>query len=341
MNNVIINCFLCNTPFEKFKGEYDRQIRNGKNKFFCSQRCVQEHIKNVTRELGKATRLENESHYYQSPKKCPQCNSIVSYDYKENKFCSQKCGATYTQKDGGHCHWSDEDKKRISLQVKEYHKNNPITEEGRKKLSSSLLEFYRKHPKLELVDECRGKYPHIHKVRVYRIRDKKIVKKKCKICDKEFDIRTCDISKRKYCSFECFKIDIKNGYLKGKSGGYRERGGRGKMGWYKGYFCHSTWELAWVIYNLEHNVLFVRNKQGFEYKLDGKKHKFYPDFIVNGEYVEIKGWDNGTVSAKLSQFPHKITVLKSMEMRPYLDYAKQKYGNVIENLYEKKNLTLR
>jgi len=31
---------------------------------------------------------------------------------------------------------------------------------------------------------------------------------------------------------------------------------RGKAGFYKGYHCMSSWELAYVIYNLEHNVSF-------------------------------------------------------------------------------------
>ena len=43
-------------------------------------------------------------------------------------------------------------------------------------------------------------------------------------------------------------------------GGKRHGSGRGKKGWYKGYWCDSSWELALVIYNLEHNIKFERNK---------------------------------------------------------------------------------
>ena len=54
-----------------------------------------------------------------------------------------------------------------------------------------------------------------------------------------------------------------------KSGGYRRNGGKGIRGWYKGYWCDSSWELAYVIYNLEHNIHFIRNTKGFNYKFEG------------------------------------------------------------------------
>ncbi|MEI7942893.1 MAG: hypothetical protein WCH76_06985 [Candidatus Riflemargulisbacteria bacterium] len=46
----------------------------------------------------------------------------------------------------------------------------------------------------------------------------------------------------------------------GKSGGYRRKSGRGKHGWYKGIWCDSSWELAWVMYHLDHGIPFERNK---------------------------------------------------------------------------------
>ena len=44
--------------------------------------------------------------------------------------------------------------------------------------------------------------------------------------------------------------------IKHAPGGKRHGSGRGKKGWYKGYYCDSTWELAWVIYQLDHGVKF-------------------------------------------------------------------------------------
>jgi len=49
--------------------------------------------------------------------------------------------------------------------------------------------------------------------------------------------------------------------------------------------------LAYVIYNLEHNILFERNKNGYSYVIGNKIRKYYPDFILSdGSFVEIKGY---------------------------------------------------
>lgn len=73
------------------------------------------------------------------------------------------------------------------------------------------------------------------------------------------------------------------------SGGIRKGSSRGKSGWYKGYWCDSSWELAFVVYNLENDIIFQRNKMGFDYVFDNKNRKYYPDFLYSdGRYVEIK-----------------------------------------------------
>ena len=121
-----------------------------------------------------------------------------------------------------------------------------------------------------------------------------------------------------------------------KLGGYRKGSGRGKSGWYKGYFCDSSWELAFVIYNLEHNIKFERNKKQFTYIFENKSHKYTPDWIINNEYVEIKGYWNIQWQAKLDQFPkeEKLLVLTKTEMQPYIDYVVKKYGKDYIKLYE-------
>ena len=47
--------------------------------------------------------------------------------------------------------------------------------------------------------------------------------------------------------------------------------------------------LAWVIYNLDHDIQFKRNFKAFEYLYENKIHKYYPDFIIDDVYYEIKG----------------------------------------------------
>lgn len=124
--------------------------------------------------------------------------------------------------------------------------------------------------------------------------------------------------------------------IKGKAGGYRKNSGIGKKGWYKGYWCDSSYELAFVIYNLEHGIKFARNTKRFEYEFENKKYYYIPDFIMNdGTYVEIKNFITDRVLAKHEQFPHKLIVIcGKKEISSYLDYVITKYGRNFIELYE-------
>lgn len=121
-----------------------------------------------------------------------------------------------------------------------------------------------------------------------------------------------------------------------KVGGYRKGSGTGKSGWYKGYYCDSSWELAFVIYNLEHNIKFERNKKMFPYTYNGEEHNYLPDWLVDGKYVEIKGHDSEQWQAKIEQFPKDLTleVLYRDNMQKYLGYVRDKYGNNFIELYD-------
>lgn len=114
--------------------------------------------------------------------------------------------------------------------------------------------------------------------------------------------------------------------------------GKGKRGYYKGYYCQSSWELAYVIYQIEHNVNFKRNTEGFSYKLDGVQRSYFPDFYLVDDdvYVEIKGYYDNKTQEKEKQFPQnkKLRILKQKEMKPILEYVINKYGKNFVYLYE-------
>ena len=232
-----------------------------------------------------------------SPKICPNCQKIITN--KRSTYCSSHCFATYTQKDGGHHKWSEEGKKKLSEWAK---KNNTI----------KFISIRGQKPKVELI------------------------KKNCLNCNIEFTtLPNIHDANKKYCSKQCYINHAKSGAYKGRSGGYRIGAGRGKHGWYKGYYCDSSWELAWVIYQLDHNILFKRNTKKFPYIFEGQSYSYIPDFILsNGEYVEIKGWPNKKTESKLSQFPHKLTILWKPDMENIIDYVKQTYGRDFIKLYE-------
>jgi len=154
------------------------------------------------------------------------------------------------------------------------------------------------------------------------------------------------ISESKKVDVECLycKESIKNASQKRKyhkecwtkiSGGIRKGSSRGKSGWYKGYWCDSSYELAYVIYNIDHNIVFERNLEGFEYEFKDKIRKFYPDFISEGSYVEIKNFRSEETDAKISQFPHQINIFyKEHVLEIFIPYVVLKYGKDFIKLYE-------
>lgn len=124
-----------------------------------------------------------------------------------------------------------------------------------------------------------------------------------------------------------------------KLGGYHKNGGKGKRGWYKGFWCDSSWELAWVIYNLDHGIHFIRNTKGFPYVFEGSTHYYHPDFLLDdGTYVEIKGWYDAKTLTKHESFResgHLLIVLDKNNIGEILSYVEEKYGKDFIRLYEK------
>jgi hypothetical protein len=146
------------------------------------------------------------------------------------------------------------------------------------------------------------------------------------------------ISKCEYC-----KNDIKHRKSQPKkyhkecwlkaSGGYRKGAGIGKSGWYNGIWCDSSYELAWVIYQLEHNMPFERNKKRYEYRWDGKTLNYIPDFIQNENIIEIKGFANSQTTVKLNTIPN-LKILFRKDLNIEFEYVEKKYGKDFIKLYE-------
>lgn len=119
------------------------------------------------------------------------------------------------------------------------------------------------------------------------------------------------------------------------AGGKRHGSGRGKKGWYKGIFCDSSWELAYVIYCIDHKIPIKRCEEKRIYEWDGNKHIYIPDFVINNDtIIEIKGYNTKQWQIKQQQ-NLDVVVLYKKEMKPYLDYVINKYGTNYIDLYEK------
>lgn len=117
-------------------------------------------------------------------------------------------------------------------------------------------------------------------------------------------------------------------------GGYRPGSGIGKSGWYKGYWCDSTWELAFIIWCLDKNKSIARNKEKFNYCFKGINHYYIPDFIVDGQLIEIKGRrkSDELIDAKINSTNNRVKLFLADDMKPILEYVK--HLQPIEKLYE-------
>jgi len=144
---------------------------------------------------------------------------------------------------------------------------------------------------------------------------------KCLYCG--LDIKHRKSTPKKYHS-EC--------WLK-SSGGVRKGAGVGKSGWYKGYWCDSSYELAWVIYQIEHNLPFERNTKKYSYFWDGKTRDYIPDFIQNDEIIEIKGYVNEQTKIKLNTLTN-LRILFRKDLEKEFQYVISKYGKNFISLYE-------
>lgn len=150
---------------------------------------------------------------------------------------------------------------------------------------------------------------------------------KCVVCDNDTNGR------RKTCSTECLTIVKQQNTPPKTPGGYRRGSGRGKHGWFKGYYLDSTYELAYLIYCLDHNIDIVRNTKYYEYVSEGKTKKYYPDFLVEGDLVEIKGYYVKDLDDKLSSVDRPIKVLFPEDLVDIFNYVSKKTGYKVKDLH--------
>lgn len=216
--------------------------------------------------------------YNKFPKFCLWCKEKISYEKRQNNFCSRSCGG--------------------------YHLSpgRQISQDTRDRISKTVKLRWKE-----------GVWDSL----------KSTENKKCELCNKQFNSHPS--SKRRYCSRTCSNKDLSKN-LKGKSGGARLGSGRSKSGWYKGIYCGSTYELAWVVYNIDNDIPFERNVEGFPYIFKGESHIYYPDFkLPDGTFVEIKGFQRENDSFKWDAFPNELLIVNKDKCKKYISYVKEKY----------------
>lgn len=107
-------------------------------------------------------------------------------------------------------------------------------------------------------------------------------------------------------------------------------GRKGFRGYYNGMYFHSSWELAYFVYETEVNQksIFRNHKIKFEYSYNGNIHCYIPDFVdALGRLIEIKGrlYSDKDVE-KYNQTKDKAQYLFREDIQEHLRYCINKYG---------------
>lgn len=86
----------------------------------------------------------------------------------------------------------------------------------------------------------------------------------------------------------------------------------------------------------ENNINIIRNNRYFIYEYKNIKRKYYPDFIIDDVYIEIKGYKQPETDFKTYNFPFELKIISKNDIQPIIEYMKNKYGkNFCEYFYEK------
>ncbi len=115
-----------------------------------------------------------------------------------------------------------------------------------------------------------------------------------------------------------------------------------------GYFFNnihfdSSWELAYYIWLSDNKIDFEYHPKSIIYfdEYDGKKHRYYPDFKVNGKLQEIKGnqffdennnlidfyGDKHICFAKMKCLrENNVEILREENLKEIFEYINSKYG---------------
>lgn len=112
--------------------------------------------------------------------------------------------------------------------------------------------------------------------------------------------------------------------------------------WYDDTFFDSSWELIYYLW-LKNTGLDFEYQPKVDFKYignDNKEHNYYPDFLVNGEYQEIKGnqffneagepFDTINKKYWWEKYKcvqeHHVKILRWDDLKPMLEFVNSTYG---------------
>lgn len=159
--------------------------------------------------------------------------------------------------------------------------------------------------------------------------------KTCVVCDsilpysKRKKITCCDMCYRKLRADIRFRTIEKVGLNHGNKSIY-------KFGFYNNIECDSGWELAFLLYHIHCKSNIRRNKDYFIYQFEGAEHRYYPDFVIDDTYYEIKGYKDDKFFEKVKQFPSdkKLVIVDYTTINDYIKVVVDHFGEDFCTLYD-------
>lgn len=263
-------------------------------------------IKNRSKNQGDRTRSQKQQllkeqevlDWISKQHACEKCGKVMTEKFGSGRFCCRACANSRVH--------SQETKLKIKQTLTINFSNTERAQENDVVAAMHVVE-YLKNPARCLI--CGSIIPY--------------EKRKNKTCSKG-------------CLDKLHSLEMKEKYKKGIY--HTNVRYRYKYGTYCGVHCDSSWELAFVLYLKDHNIAFTRNSNDFfEYTYQEELHSFFPDFIIDNVYYEIKNYVSELTEAKKRCFPadKQLKILYYNDMKVYLDYAKQTYGKDFFRLYDR------
>lgn len=237
---------------------------------------------------------------------CEKCGTIMTEKFGSGRFCSRACANSKVKS-------KESRQKTRSALLKRFSCIDPLQKQvDAEKRQEKREEQYLQDP--------------------YR----------CMICNQVIPLKRVQKFPRvKTCSSECnrYRATLLAKRRVAECGGNINQKGNAtcRHGNYQGIHLDSTYELVYCVWCQSQGYEIKRCTQGFPYMWEGKEHLYYPDFIVDGTYVEIKGYWTEKVQAKINAFPKDLPykILYRDDLRECFNYCIQNYGKRYwEVLYE-------
>lgn len=223
----------------------------------------------------------NEADYYNNPKRCSQCDIVIPYEKRYNKFCNSSCAAKFNNRNRDLAYVTEEFKDKIRKKARQNYDDRVNAENGINIYNSEIFCKKCGNPLSKIQKMRKGSYC-------------------CKSC------RAQDISEQSKQQISVKMIGVNSGE---KNGMYGKSPKHTKHIWVfsekhtgeKYFEVRSSYEKRFVEELNENNNVTFFTYEPLEYKtkfLDkkGVNRSYQPDFLINNNLVmEIKNRWNITL----------------------------------------------